>query len=98
MKKKEEEGCTTNDTTESAEGKDVLNRKKEEEEEDYSCGPDVWAIVVGAGISGLAATERISLAGFRVLCLEGQDRVGGRIWTHRTGTSNIHTPHLIIMQ
>ena len=92
-KKKGEEGCTTNDTpTESTEGKDVLNRKKE----GYSCEPDdVWAIVVGAGISGLAATERITSAtGFRVLCLEGQDRVGGRIWTHRTTMGTSHIRHI----
>jgi monoamine oxidase len=38
-------------------------------------------LVVGAGIAGLAAAERLAAAGRRVLVLEARDRVGGRIHT-----------------
>jgi monoamine oxidase len=43
--------------------------------------PDV--IVIGAGVAGLAAGERLAGAGRRVLVLEGRARAGGRIETHR---------------
>jgi monoamine oxidase len=42
-------------------------------------GADV--LVVGAGIAGLAAAERLAAAGRRVLVLEARDRIGGRIHT-----------------
>lgn len=38
-------------------------------------------VVVGAGISGLAAARRLLDEGFCVTVLEGRDRIGGRIWT-----------------
>jgi monoamine oxidase len=38
-------------------------------------------VVVGAGIAGLAAAERLAAAGRRVLVLEARDRIGGRIHT-----------------
>ena len=46
-------------------------------------GP-VAVIVVGAGVSGLAAARRLQDAGVKVLVLEGRDRLGGRVWTDRT--------------
>lgn len=56
-------------------------------------------IVVGAGISGLAAATRLRSLGFQVTVVEGRDRVGGRIWTDRSlgipvdmGASWIHGP------
>lgn len=37
------------------------------------------AIIIGAGIAGLATAERLGGAGLRVLVLEARDRLGGRI-------------------
>lgn len=38
-------------------------------------------IVLGAGVSGLAAAARLVDAGLDVTVLEARDRVGGRVWT-----------------
>jgi monoamine oxidase len=38
-------------------------------------------VVLGAGVAGLAAAERLGATGRRVLVLEARDRVGGRIHT-----------------
>jgi monoamine oxidase len=48
-------------------------------------------LVLGAGIAGLAAAERLAAAGRRVLLLEARDRVGGRIHT----VNDPATPHPI---
>ncbi|WP_353809716.1 flavin monoamine oxidase family protein [Agromyces sp. SYSU T00194] len=45
----------------------------------------VDTIVVGAGVAGLTATRLLTRAGRRVVVLEARDRVGGRVWTDRTG-------------
>jgi monoamine oxidase len=42
---------------------------------------DADVLVVGAGMAGLAAAERLVAAGRRVLVLEARDRIGGRIHT-----------------
>src|SRR2546426_443624 len=42
------------------------------------------AIIVGAGVAGLAAARRLVEAGRRVLVLEGRDRIGGRAFTDTT--------------
>ncbi len=38
-------------------------------------------IVVGAGISGLAAASELQKNGYSVLVVEARERVGGRVWT-----------------
>jgi monoamine oxidase len=38
-------------------------------------------VIVGAGVAGLAAAERLVRAGRRILVLEGRDRIGGRAFT-----------------
>ncbi|EJD43528.1 FAD/NAD(P)-binding domain-containing protein [Auricularia subglabra TFB-10046 SS5] len=42
---------------------------------------DADVLVIGAGISGVAAARRLARAGRRVLLLEARDRIGGRIYT-----------------
>ena len=38
-------------------------------------------VIIGAGVAGLAAAGVLARAGKSVLCLEGRDRIGGRILT-----------------
>lgn len=45
---------------------------------------DKHIIVIGAGISGLATAKTLKEAGFNVIVLEAQDRVGGRLRTNRS--------------
>jgi monoamine oxidase len=45
--------------------------------------PDKPVVIIGAGISGLAAAARLSKHGIAVTVLEARDRIGGRIFTLR---------------
>jgi monoamine oxidase len=47
-------------------------------------------LVLGAGIAGLAAADRLAVAGRRVLVLEARDRIGGRI--HTVDDPGLHHP------
>lgn len=56
-------------------------------------------VVIGAGISGLAAAKKLKQKGFTVIVLEAQEKVGGRLRTNRSlgvafdeGASWIHGP------
>lgn len=40
-------------------------------------------VVVGAGFSGLAAAYKLKNAGWNVTVLDGRDRIGGRVFSHR---------------
>jgi monoamine oxidase len=44
---------------------------------------DADVIVVGAGIAGIEAARVLESQGYKVVVLEGRDRIGGRIWTSR---------------
>ena len=41
-------------------------------------------VIIGAGMAGLAAGQRLRQAGVPALLLEARNRVGGRVWTDRT--------------
>lgn len=41
-------------------------------------------VIIGAGISGLAAAKKLKEKGFNIIVLEAQDKVGGRLRTNRT--------------
>ena len=46
-------------------------------------------IVIGAGVSGLAAAKALHAAGHRTLTLEARDRIGGRIFTDRNSGATL---------
>lgn len=57
-------------------------------------------IIIGAGISGLAAAKKLKDKGFSVIVLESQEKIGGRLRTDRSlgiafdeGASWIHGPN-----
>ena len=41
-------------------------------------------LVIGAGISGLAAAKNLNDSGYDVTILEAKDRIGGRLYTDRS--------------
>lgn len=47
------------------------------------------AVVIGAGLAGLAAADELVRAGAEVTVLEARDRVGGRVWSRTLGNGAI---------
>lgn len=47
------------------------------------------AVVIGAGLAGLVAAERIAAGGGGVEVLEARDRVGGRTWSRPLGDGTV---------
>ncbi len=43
------------------------------------------AIIIGAGVSGLAAASHLDSQGYRTLVLEARDRLGGRVHSKAVG-------------
>ena len=57
-------------------------------------------LIIGAGISGLAAAKKLKDKGFTVIVIEAQEKIGGRLRTDRSmgiafdeGASWIHGPN-----
>ena len=48
--------------------------------------PHSTVAVIGAGASGIAASEKLLDAGFKVILIEAQDRMGGRASTKLVGS------------
>lgn len=61
-----------------------------------AAAPGTRVAVVGAGMAGLAAVDRLSRAGIETVLVEARDRIGGRVWTEapgvELGASWIHGP------
>jgi monoamine oxidase len=55
---------------------------------DGSTSKDVTIGIVGAGMAGLMCARTLEKAGLRATLFEGQNRVGGRMWTAREGFSD----------
>src|SRR5690242_4707355 len=46
-------------------------------------GAATKVLVIGAGAAGLAAAADLQARGIAVTVLEGRDRIGGRVWSHK---------------
>ena len=55
----------------------------------HNANTNLDAIVVGAGLSGLIAARRLQAKGKRVVVLEAQHHVGGRMVSHTTSNGTV---------
>ncbi len=46
--------------------------------------------VIGAGISGIQTAHQLVKAGYEVVVIEASNRVGGRLWSHKTESGGSH--------
>nr|WP_255570869.1 FAD-dependent oxidoreductase [Cohnella sp. CFH 77786] len=72
-------GCTGTAKNLTVASKTADGNKKEE-----TSSGNAEVLVIGAGIAGLAAARELRSAGYKVVILEGRDRIGGRLWTDRS--------------
>jgi monoamine oxidase len=54
---------------------------------DAHAGHGTKIVILGAGVAGLSAAYELRKAGYDVVVLEARDRVGGRNWSIRRGTT-----------
>ena len=50
-------------------------------------------IILGAGLAGMTAAYELNKLGYDCTILEARDRVGGRCWSIRGGSTNVETEH-----
>ena len=48
--------------------------------------PHSTVVVIGAGASGIAASEKLLATGFKAVLIEARDRMGGRASTRLVGS------------
>ena len=53
--------------------------------------------IVGAGMAGLSLGRILMQRGYDVTLLEGQDRVGGRVWTEKVGDYHVDLGASVVM-
>ncbi len=46
-------------------------------------------VVIGAGLAGLAAANKLKTAGWSVTVLEGRNRIGGRVFSHKVAGTDL---------
>lgn len=54
-------------------------------------GQGKQVVILGAGLAGMAAAYELGKLGYRCTILEARNRVGGRCWSVRKGSTNIET-------
>jgi monoamine oxidase len=58
-------------------------------------GAGKTVVILGAGLAGLSAAYELSKLGYQCTILEARDRVGGRCWSVRKGSTNTETGNIL---